>query len=110
MEAIKISVLSNFSKTPGPRFIKEGHNSGEQFRNEVLEVFFKKAVAENRKLEVNLDGTVGYATSFLEEAFGGLARIYGSDKVLAVIEIISTEEEYYKDEVLEYIKDANEKS
>lgn len=110
MEKIKISVANDFSKTPGPRYIKEGGFSGEQFRTVLLEPQFLKAKAENKMLEVNLDGTVGYATSFLEESFGGLARIYSSEEVLAKLIIISTEEEYYIDEVTEYIKEANEKS
>jgi len=105
-----ISVANDFSKTPGPRYIKEGDFSGELFRSKILEPEYLNAVKENKKLEVNLDGTVGYATSFLEEAFGGLARIYSAEKVLAILTIISTEEEYYKDEVTQYINEANEES
>lgn len=55
-----------------------------------------------------MDGTIGYATSFLEEVFGGLARKHGVDLVLSTIDLVSSEEEYLKDDILDYIKKAND--
>lgn len=103
-----ISIATDFSPILGSRYKKEGPFSGEEFRETVLKPRFDKALAEKKKLTVNLDGTFGYGTSFLEEAFGGLARIHKSSKVvLDNIEIISTEESYLKDDVIEYIEKAN---
>ena len=103
-----ISIAKSFSVTPGSRYRKEGPFSGEEFRDDILKPAFDKALEENKKLIVSLDGTLGYGTSFLEEAFGGLARIYNnSKKVMDNIEIISIEEPYLKDDVLEYIEKAN---
>lgn len=48
---------------------------------------------------VLLDGTAGYATSFLEEAFGGLARIVGKSGVSEKVTVSSDEEPYLLEEV-----------
>ena len=55
---------------------------------------------------MDLDGVVGYATSFLEEAFGGLARIYDPKDVLRTIELVCTDEPSLVEEVKHYIEDA----
>jgi len=51
----------------------------------------------------------GYGTSFLEESFGGLIRNDKIDynEIINRLEIISNEEEYIKEDVYEYIKDAH---
>ncbi|HEX8350205.1 MAG TPA: STAS-like domain-containing protein [Hymenobacter sp.] len=108
MNLIKLSVARDFSPSPGPRYRWEGEESGQKFREEHLEPNFRKAEAEDGLLEVNLDGVDGYGTSFLEEAFGGLARVFGVENVTHRIRIISLEENY-RDEVLEYIRDANKR-
>lgn len=110
MESIEIKIAKDFSYTPGPRYIDEGKNSGEKFRQEILADVFKRAISDNKKVIVDLDGTDGYGTSFLEESFGGLVRNDGIDynEILKRLEIISNEEEYLKDDVYEYLKDAND--
>ena len=112
MESIEIKISSDFSFSPGPRYIDEGKNSGEKFRKEVLYPKFKEAIDNNKNIIVDLDGTDGYGTSFLEEAFGGLIRINGLsyEKILNCLTIVSEEEDYLEDDVYEYLKDANEES
>lgn len=66
---MKIIEVKNFSKYPGPRYIKLGDFSGEEFRDEVL---VPALMDEN--ISVDFDGVYGYGSSFLEEAFGGLVR------------------------------------
>ncbi len=102
-----LSIAKEFSRTPGSRYRTESTFSGEEFRETCLKPRFLQAVEKGTKLTVVLDGTSGYATSFLEEAFGGLAREYGSEKALKHIDIISTEEKYLKDDIVEYITKAN---
>ena len=99
-----INISKDFSETPGARYIKEGNYSGEEFRNTLLEPKFKEALQNNEKLTINLVGGYGYPTSFLEEAFGGLARIYSPEKVLPVLEFISYDEPSLIKEIEEYIK------
>lgn len=109
MESIEIKIAKDFSYTPGPRYIDEGEYSGEKFRKNILACVFKKAINENKKVIVDLDGTDGYGTSFLEESFGGLIRNDGIkyNEIIDRLEIISNEEEYLKDDVFEYLKDAH---
>jgi len=108
---ILFNVSKDFSKTPGPRYPAEGDFSGETFREKYLEPLVKKAIEGNAVLLINLDGTAGYGTSFLEESFGGLIRInrYALDDLLTHLEILSDEEPYLIEDILQYLKDsANE--
>ena len=101
---MQINVVSDFSDTPGARFRKDGLWSGQQFREELLKPLFLQALQRGEKLTVNLDGVYGYATSFLEEAFGGLAREIEINTVLDNIEFISEEEPGLLDEIREYVQ------
>jgi STAS-like domain of unknown function (DUF4325) len=105
--AITLSIARDFSETPGPRSRNEGKFSGDQFREEHLEPAFLEARASRQALEVDLDGTVGYATSFLEAAFGGLARDYEPGEVLETIKLKCEDEPSLIEEVRQYIRDAN---
>jgi hypothetical protein len=111
MEPIKIKVLKDFSPTPGPRYVKEGANSGELFRQNILFPAFQKALQEGRKVIVDLDGAKGYGTSFLEESFGGLIRVEKMDykTVKDNLEIISDEQSFLKDDIYKYLEDAAQK-
>ncbi len=101
-----IKVCDKFSDTPGGRKKSEGPLSGELFREEILEKALKEAIQSGDKLVVDLDGGYGYPPSFLDESFGGLARIYGANMVLNNIEIISEDEPSLVDEIIGYIKAA----
>jgi hypothetical protein len=74
MTSLIVSVARDFSATPGGRYEKDGEFSGEAFRTKIVLPQLLEAMRAGDKLHVNLDGTAGYATSFLEEAFGGLVR------------------------------------
>lgn len=104
--AISISIAKDFSLTPGPRSRHEGEFSGDQFLEEKLEPAFLLARDSGQPLVVDLDGVVGYATSFLEAAFGGLARIYEPRDVLQTLQLICKDEPSLVDEVKHYIEDA----
>lgn len=101
-----IRIATDFSDTPGARYRAEGDFSGEEFREELLEPSFLEAKEKGEKLIINLDGGYGYPTSFLEEAFGGLARIYGASVVTSVLEFVSRDEPSLIDEIQEYINNA----
>ena len=107
----RINIAKDFSRLPGPRYISEGANSGEEFRERILRPKFIDAVAARETLNVELDGvTFGYPTSFLEEAFGGLARELGSAVVLQNIVFTSVDEPMLRAEIERYIKDASKTS
>lgn len=102
---ITINIATDYTKTPGGRFISEGEYSGQDFRERVLKPKFLQALENNDQLTVILDGGYGYATSFLEEAFGGLAREMRNSKIKDII-IISEEEPQLISKIQQYITDA----
>jgi len=89
----KITIaVTDFSISPGPRYCNQGEDSGELFYHNVLNPNFAKACKEDDIICVVLDGADGYASSFLDEAFGNLVYDFGEDLVLKHIKIISEEE------------------
>jgi hypothetical protein len=68
----------------------------------------REAISNKVKLVIDLDGTAGYATSFLEEAFGGLVRREGvnATELERVLQFKSDEEDYLIEDVWSYIKEA----
>ncbi|OGU16086.1 MAG: hypothetical protein A2X61_13315 [Ignavibacteria bacterium GWB2_35_12] len=104
---IYLKLSKEFSITPGPRKKEEGKFSGELFLNSLLIPKFQQALKENNKLVVDLDGSAGYASSFLDEAFRGLSSKFGKDIVLKNLEIITNEEPYLYEEIISYIKESS---
>lgn len=106
----KIHVARDFSRFPGGRYKKDGPYSGEAFREEMLVPALLEALKSNSVVEVELDGTAGYASSFLEEAFGGLVREGRAEPEAAKenLQIIATEPIYapYQMLAVKYIDDA----
>lgn len=101
-----IVIAKDFSSTPGARYKTDGPYSGELFRETHLEPLFSLSTDEQiENVLVDFDGADGYATSFLEEAFGGLARKYGKEEVLKRIQFKSEEDPFLIEEVLGYIND-----
>ena len=98
----------DFSIVPGSRKKDEGKNahSGEEFRIDYLIPKYLEAIEKRVKLIVDLDGTIGYGTSWLEEVFGGLVRAYNKEDVKRTLELISYEEPYLIDDIEYYIEDA----
>ena len=108
MRRLKISV--DFSEFPGARYYEDGSESGQQFYDTVLKAAYEKSVTEKELLIIDLDGTAGYASSFLSESFGRLAETFGAKNVLRNIQIISKDEPDWKKAILEdYIPNANKR-
>jgi hypothetical protein len=99
--------VTDFSKFPGPRYRNLGEYSGEAFREDILVPAISKY---GEDLIVNLDGTMGYGSSFLEESFGGLIRTnHISAKIITKIvdNLVSDEDPSLKLEIREYVGDAS---
>jgi hypothetical protein len=62
-------------------------NSAERFRDDIL----IPALKANTEVIVYMDGTAGYASSFLQEAFGGLRKIFTAGQLRKKLSIISTD-------------------
>ena len=101
----KIKISEMFSETLGARHMTDGPHSGAEFREKHLMPKLE-SLKEGEKLLIDLDGTYGYPTSFLEEAFGGLARILGIEAVLNKVKFKSDEEPNLIEEIIGYIKNA----
>lgn len=102
-------VSSDFSTTPGPRYDSEGSYSGELFREEALVPYLKSAIESQQSFIVDLDGTAGYGTSFIDEAFGGLIREnnFKYEDISKFILLKSDEEPYLKEDIKSYLKSAS---
>ena len=100
-----ISIAQHFSETPAGRYRSDGPFSGERFREE----FLYPALLDSTKVQVQLDGTLGYGSSFLEEVFGGLVRENGMSfkEIKDKLEIISSRK-LYLDRAWSYMRDADD--
>jgi hypothetical protein len=107
---MKIKIATDFSRIPTARTPEEGEFGGIEFRQKILLPKLKEAISNKEKLEIDLDGTAGLGTSFLEESFGGLIRIDKMDykTVLDTIVLISIDDLDYVDEIYTYLKEAHE--
>lgn len=105
---ISIIISSEFSDTPGGRYISESTFSGEEFREKILLPKYEEAIKKHEKLLIDFDGCFGFGTSFLEEAFGGMVREHSKMGILNHIVIKSTEDETIPDYVNRYIKAAED--
>ena len=96
-----VSVARDFSKTPGPRKIKDGPFSGEKFFHAVL----LPALKAHELIEVDLDGTEGYGSSFINEAFRSIVVVAGlaATEALRRVAIKSDEDEIYKEDAIDSI-------
>ena len=100
MEKIKLKFTKDFSPYPGGRSRSTGDNSAEEFYEEVLRGKFLEAKESDKKLEIDLDGSAGYAGSFLDEAFGRLGHEFKFDECKNRLEFITTEEPYLEEDIL----------
>lgn len=70
MTTAVITIATDFSPSPAGRHVGDGPFPGEVFREKLL----IPALQKNDAITVDLDGTDGFGSSFLDEAFGGLVR------------------------------------
>ena len=103
MEKI-IKIAEDFSAYPSGRVIADGPNSGQRLRED----FLLPALENYEKTILIIDDVVGYPSSFIEEAFGGLVKVskFSKDEILEKIEFHYTTSIYsgYKNEMIEAIK------
>ena len=98
---MKISVAEDFSRFPAGRFREDGPFSGQAFREDHL----APAMKRGESVEVHMDGTEGYGSSFLEESFGGLVHTERMDKnEIRERLLVETEDEALRIEIWDYIE------
>ena len=108
MSGKEIVRVSDFTKYPGPRFESLGPGSGELFRDTIL---LPKIQKFGTNIVINLDGVMGYGSSFLEESFGGAIRKGIDPKTLLKIleDVVCRDEPSLKDEITGYVIDEAKK-
>lgn len=105
MSVATISVTNDFSEYPAGRYRVDGPGSGEVFRDDYLVPLLKS----HDVVEVDLDGAMGYGSSFLEETFGGLVRQhqFSAENLHQKLKFKSDDEPSLIDEIWMYIDRAN---
>jgi hypothetical protein len=99
------SIATQFSRHPGPRFKHQGANSGETLRGQLVNLLER----HRGEVLIDLDGTRGMGSSFLDEAFGGLVRKEGmaKDDLLKRLKFVSRVDPSYVDEIYDSISRSN---
>lgn len=101
---IKLRIRDHI-KYPGPRYKKIGLYSGEYFRDDII----WPLLSVDRELIIDLDGTRGYGSSFLHEAFYGLVVQYNltaEDVSYLSDHLICESDPTIVEEIKEYIEEA----
>ena len=85
-----INIAKDFCTDPGARYKYEGVHSGEEFLEKFLLPKFEKAVSEKYILQIELNGVMGYPSSFVSGSFGKLSLDKGADLVLTHLKFESS--------------------
>jgi hypothetical protein len=100
---IKYVFIEEYTEYPGGRFVRLGPFSGEDFRETVLREIFETG----KKIEIDATGVVtSFSPSFLDEAFGTLAKEYGYERFLETVTLFSTDNPQLTEKMLYYVKRA----
>lgn len=93
--------VASFSREPIGRYVTDGEQSGEAFRERVL----IPALGDSDIVIVDLDGTEGYGSSFLEEAFAGtMRRLHlSAEEFRRRVQVVGEEDPSLLDEIAGYI-------
>jgi hypothetical protein len=110
MASVIISIARQFSRFPGGRSASDGPASAEEFREALLVPAICEAEKSGERVTVSLDGTLGYAASFLEEAFGWLVRVDGftAERLREMMSVSSVDVPDYAAEAMRYVVEADD--
>lgn len=106
---ITYNFAEKFATEPGPRFKNLGENSGEKFREEVLDGVF----ASDEAIEIDVTGVIlSFGPSFLSESFGKVAVQNGKQRFYSLIKFKDDNEsnKRFKIKVEKYVDNALKKA
>lgn len=95
--------LCQWSAYPGGRTPKDGPNSAVEFRENIL----LPKLREYNTVIVDLNGTRGFSSCFLEEVFGGLLSYYHKEELMKKMKLVS-DYSSIEDEAWDYILNPRE--
>lgn len=97
-----INIGRDFSRFPVGRYLADGEANGQKFREQCL----VPALMRADMVVIEFDDALGYGSSFLEEAFGGLVRSgRAAEELLRKFSFV-TEDDSLREEILQYINEA----
>lgn len=99
MKFVTINIARDFSKFPGGRYESDGPFSACLLRKNIIQFFEKR-----NGVILELDGVLGYASSFLEEVFGGLVRQNYTQIFLDQNLILKSDDDFLIQEIQSYMK------
>lgn len=101
----KIHIASEWSKSPTGRYQSDGKSNATDFKKK----FILNDLDAVAVFVIDLDGTDGYGSSFLEEAFGGLVRdgLISKADFNQKFTFKSEEDPSFVDEIFSYVNDAS---
>lgn len=102
---VRIKIATEFSPTPGGRYIQQGELSGELFRVQFLADYFINDRLTT-DIVIDLNGIVGMAESFIDEAFTELVRKYGK-QVLEHFTFVSDDDPLLVEKILKEMKEVS---
>ncbi len=85
MKELTINISRDFNRIIGGREKKIAQFSGEEFR----ERFLEENIKNYDRINIELDGVLGYPVDFLDETFGKMARKLGKKKFRELFNFIS---------------------
>lgn len=99
----QFNIAAQFTRFPAGRSASKDNTSGEAFRQKFLEPY----LLNKQRVTIELDGVIGYGSSFLEEAFGGAIRTtrVTADEFYRLVDLKSRDEALLQ-EIDMYVRDA----
>ena len=107
MTEMYIDIAQKFSDSPSGRYIEDGEYCGANF----LHQYLLPNIHKYTKIILDFTNVLGYGSSFLEEAFGGLVRETGMSKeeFFKHIEIKTLNDPFLLEEINQYIDEEIER-
>lgn len=105
---IKINIASDFTTMPWARYYTDWDHSGQEFYDTILKPKYEEAIERWLKLEINLDWTLWYASSFYSEAFWRLYFYKWNEEVWNNVIFISNDNKLLVDLIKESSKEYEE--
>lgn len=100
---IVVNIARDFTRFPAGRYKRLGSTSGEEFRERFLEA----PISKGEPVRVEFDGTLGYGSSFLDEAFGGLVhKLKINPEIVLSLLTLESSDPSICTEIKEYIQQA----
>ena len=100
---IYISIVKNYTTTPGGRYAKEGPFSGEDFFNQILYPAYLQAKFTQKNIIIDLDDCIGYPSSFITGSFGLLLEKFPKQEVFSILKFTSQKDPALPDKIIKML-------